>query len=115
MITKRGPEITGLCDHFTESMGRLYKAAHAYIAYWGEFREPTTLSTCGLSIFDGRGRPDLMSYVLDVATFGVKPMSTYHPERSHHQPNSSVMDSPDRTCQDFWGDLVKGRIMLFRK
>lgn len=56
-----------------------------------------------------------MAYVLNVATFGVKPTSTYPPARSHQLPYSSVMDNPNRTCQDFRGGLVKGGAMLFSK
>lgn len=62
--------IAELEDRFVESTGCLYNAAHAYISYWGAFRDPTTLTPGGLSTFNGWVRPDLMSYVLGVASFG---------------------------------------------
>ena len=35
-------------------------------------------------------------------------MSSYLPERCPKSAYSSVVGNPDRTCQELWGDLVKG-------
>ena len=56
-----------------------------------------------------------MADAVNLATYGVRPMSQYPAERSPQQPYSSVRDNPQRTCEDMWGDLVKGRVMSFSK
>ena len=102
-------------DCFITMVGCMYLAAHAYVAVWRATRNPTTLTPDGIEVFKGRLGPILVEYAMDVAKYGVKPMSAYLPVRSAQPPYSSVVDNPDRTCQDLREDLFKGRIMLFSK
>ena len=97
------------------AMGCLYMAAHLYVAYWRANRSPTTLTPEGLEVFAGRVDPNLLGFANDMAVYGVKPMSAYLAVRSPQAPYSSIMDNPERTCEDLWGGLVKRRVMLFSK
>ena len=107
--------IAATWDQFIESMGCMYLAARAYIRHWGAVREPKTIKPGGLSVFEGMVSSELMTYAMELATFVVKPMSMYPPVRSPQNPYSIVMGNPERARNDVWGDLVKGRIMLFSK
>ena len=100
-------------DLFILSVGCMYKSAHCYTSEWRSARAPTTLLPGCLDIFCGRVQPELLEYIGDVATYGVRPKSLYPPVRNEQQPYSSVRDNPIRTAQDLWGDVVKGRILLF--
>ena len=112
----RRSDIANKGDVFITSMGCMYLAARAYIRHWREFRKPATLTQKGLSVFKGRVNSELLAYATDLAVYGVKPMAKYPAVRSPQKPYSSLVGNPIRTCDDMWGDLVKGGgIMLFSK
>ena len=97
-----------LGETFITSDGCLYKAAHAYVAHWRGVREPTTLIPSGMASSTERLHRELMSFALDVATYGVMPMYMYHPDRSAQKPYDIVRDNPERTSRIRWGDFVIG-------
>ena len=108
-------KVAALGDLYILSVGCMYGAARGYISAWGSTRAPTTLLPGNLEMFAGRVQPELLSYVRDVAAYGVRPMATSPPVRSAQLPYSGVRDNTDRTANDMWEDLVKGRVMLFTK
>ena len=44
---------------------------------------------------------------------GVLPLADKPPSRSQQKPYSIVQDNPERKACGLWGDLVKGRLMVY--
>ena len=88
---------------FIISVGRFYKAARAYVSYWRRVRGPTALIPIGLSAFEGRAQPYPVSFALDVATYGVRPVSMCPPVRYAQKPYAIDQDNPGRASCDMWG------------
>ena len=106
-------EIEELGDVYIPSMGGLYSDAHGYLCYWRANRDPAALKLGNLAIFQDRVQPELLDYVKDMETYGVRPMGQYPPVRSSHRAYSSIQGNPERTAHDMWGDLLKGSVMLY--
>ena len=93
-------------DKLISIIGNMTDAAHCYISLWRKERTPTTLTSKGSGIYKNLVGEELFNFSCLPSTQGALGKSHGAPIRFPKSPYPPGRDSPIRTLQDLWGDLV---------
>ena len=100
-------------DQFIRLAGDLFQAAHSYTARWRQGRAPATLPPSGLAQFEGIPPPELYERSLQMATFGVFRFGDRAPAGFPQSGYTGVNDDPEESGAWLWGEVLKGRLLVF--